>query len=161
MAKVDDTLRGMTGYLLKRAYMVLHEDATRVLAEEGLRVRSFSALCMVVDRPDLTQSQLAAAMGIERSGMVVIIDELESRELIRRDPVPGDRRSYALRATLKGTRLAQKLAGRLRAEEGRRLTPDQRAALQQALQPLLNSGAELPWGETDVQTKLVTTPRSA
>ena len=37
--------------------------------------------------------------------MVVIVDELENAELITRNRVEGDRRSYALRATLKGRNL--------------------------------------------------------
>jgi DNA-binding MarR family transcriptional regulator len=41
-------------------------------------------------------------MDIERPNLVIIIDELEERELITRERVPTDRRSYALHPTQSG-----------------------------------------------------------
>ncbi|SMX30640.1 MarR family winged helix-turn-helix transcriptional regulator [Actibacterium lipolyticum] len=105
----DTTLRGFIGYTMKRAYMVVRNDMHRVLAEHDLRVTTFSALCIIAENSDLTQTQLAGALKIERSSVVVVVDELEGRELISRNRVEGDRRTYALRITLKGRRLFERI----------------------------------------------------
>lgn len=101
----DEELRQFIGYSMKRVYLHVHEDLEKVLTPLGLRTRTFSALAVIIENPDITQTQLSQSLGIERSGAVVLVDELESAELISRGRVPGDRRSYALRATLAGRRL--------------------------------------------------------
>ncbi|MGG7565083.1 MarR family winged helix-turn-helix transcriptional regulator [Rhodovulum sp. DZ06] len=117
----DAALRGFTGYALKRAYMAIQSDFTATLAPFELRIATFSALMLIIDRPDMTQSQLAAALSIERSGVVLMIDELEGRDLITRNKVPTDRRTYALRATLAGLRLGEQAMAACRAHEARML----------------------------------------
>lgn len=101
----QSNLRQFVGYEMKLAYMLIHEDMLRILKPTGLRIVTFSALGIVVENPDMSQTQLAQALQIERSGVVVIVDELENADLITRNRVEGDRRSYALRATLKGRNL--------------------------------------------------------
>lgn len=116
---LDASLRSTAGYNLKRVYLLIREAVLEVLAPYGLKPPSFSALVVVCDNPDLTQSRLAEALHIKRSGMVVIVDELEQAGLISRNPVPGDRRSYALRATLKGMRMRDRAtAAVIEAESG-------------------------------------------
>ncbi len=128
----DEALRDLIGYNLKRAYMAMREDFVATLEEFDLRVTTFSALVLIVDRPDMTQTQLAEALSIERSGVVLIVDELEGRELINRNRVEGDRRTYALRATLSGIRFREKVMAAAKAHEDhmlKKLNKKQRAAL--------------------------------
>ena len=101
----DATLRGLVGYNMKRAFMVIGADLARTLEPFELRMLTFTALTLVADNPGLSQSQLAEAMQVERPNLVVIVDELETRGLITRDRVPTDRRTYALRITAEGARL--------------------------------------------------------
>ena len=93
---------------------------------------SFSTLSLIVDNPDIIQSRLAEALSMERSNLVLVIDELEQRELVTRGKVRGDRRAYALRATLKGRRLRDRALRAIAAHEDRLLadySPDERARL--------------------------------
>lgn len=113
----DETLQRFVGYHLKRAFNVVQSDLTETLKPFELRMLTYSALVLIVDNPGLSQSQLADAMDIERPNLVVIIDELEQRELIMRDRVPTDRRAYALRATLKGQRLFKRTVKAVAAHE--------------------------------------------
>ena len=113
----DSTLRGFVGYHMKRAFNVVQNDLTRTLKPFDLRMLTYTALVMIVDNPGLRQSQLADAMDIERPNLVVIIDELERRELIVRDRVPTDRRAYALKATLAGRQLYDKAIAAVSAHE--------------------------------------------
>ena len=129
---LDRGLRGLVGYNMKRAVHILQADAARVLDEFGLRITTFSALSVICDTPDVTQSQLAAALNMERSNTVVIIDTLEQADLIGRHRVPTDRRSYALRATLAGIKRREAASVALYAHEDRLLadlTPQERAQL--------------------------------
>jgi len=101
----DETLRGLVGYDLKRAFLIIQADLTRTLEPYGLRMLTFTALTLIADNPGLNQSQLAGAMAIERPNLVTIVDELERRHLVTRDKVPTDRRVYALNLTEAGARL--------------------------------------------------------
>lgn len=100
-------LGSFIGYGLKRAYLNFQSDFIESVAHLGLRPGQFAALSIIIDNPDISQSRLARALEIERSGVVLIVDELEGRDLISRNKVPGDRRSYALRATPAGEALRE------------------------------------------------------
>lgn len=95
-------LEGLVGYNLKRAYMIVQADFRAALGADGLSPRAFSALALVVAHPDITQSDLARLLGVERSGLVAIVDELEGRGYIARASVPGDRRVQALVPSARG-----------------------------------------------------------
>ena len=127
-----DGLEGFIGYNLKRAYVLVHKDFRRALGAGGLSTRAFSALSLVVTYPNISQSGLARMLGIERSGLVALIDDLEGKELLQRVRVPGDRRSYALIATAKGQ--AEYKAAHAKVVEHERIffsdmTPDEQATL--------------------------------
>lgn len=129
---LDRHLRDYAGYNIKRASNIMQSNAAKALDHYGLRITTFSALCVIVDNPDVTQSQLAAALNMERSNTVLIIDSLEEINLIGRFRVPTDRRSYALRATLAGIKRRDAAARALaKAEEERlvNLSPEERAQL--------------------------------
>ena len=104
---LDDTagvsvLEEFVGYNLKRAYVIVQEDFRAALGPDGLAPRVFSALSLVVQFPGITQSELARKLGIERSGLVAMVDELEGSGYLKRETVPGDRRVQALVPTRDG-----------------------------------------------------------
>lgn len=95
----------MIGYALRRAQLAVFDEAIRVFAELDLRPTQYSVLALVGHRPGLKQSDVAAALGIQRANFVTLLDGLEQRGLARRSPTPHDRRSYALHLTVDGERL--------------------------------------------------------
>lgn len=132
MSDPDRTLRRFAGYSMKRAFNVIQTDVNEALASLGLRMVTFSALSVIVDNPGLRQSQLADILSIERPNLVLIIDDLESRDLIMRQRASDDRRAYALQATLAGRRLhdrALKAVGGHEARVMAGLTEQERLAL--------------------------------
>lgn len=132
----DATLRGFAGYHMKRAFNVVQADLAATLKPFELRMITYSALVLIVDNPGLRQSQLADAMDIERPNLVVIIDELERRDLILREKVPTDRRAYALMPTLAGRQLCARAVAAVRDHEKRllaNLSDDETAAMIRAL----------------------------
>ena len=78
MARAEDSasdisqtgLIGLVGYNLKRAYMRMHADFRDTLGQQGFTQRTFSVLSMVCENPEISQSEIARALGIERSGTV-------------------------------------------------------------------------------------------
>ena len=112
-------LEGLIGYNLKRAYVIVRTDFRETLGEDGLSARVFSALSLAVRYPNITQSELARRMGIERSGLVAIVDELEGRDYLKRAAVPGDRRVQALLPTEAGRQAYSEAIKAVRAHEDR------------------------------------------
>ena len=137
-------LLGLVGYNMKRAYMRIHADFTVALEEIGLRQRTFSVLSLVVQNAGISQSDVARTLGIERSGTVVIVDELEDRGLISRDKVPGDRRAYALTPSDEGRALYARAMERIAAHEASLLagfSADERRTLLEFLTRIHDLGA--------------------
>lgn len=130
------SLEVLTGYLMKRAFNVIHADLVVTLEAFGLRTITFSALVMVVDNPGITQTQLAQGLCIERSNLVVVVDELETNDLIARNPMPSDRRAYALTATPAGQLLRDRVLAAVHRHEAQVLailTPEEQAVLNRLL----------------------------
>ena len=115
-------LDALIGYNLKRAYMIVQSDFRAALGTDGLAPRVFSVLSLVVQTPNITQSELARTLGIERSGLVAIVDDLEERGYVSRAAVPGDRRVQALIARPLGRRAYTDAVRKVRAHEKRLLS---------------------------------------
>jgi len=141
----DETLQRFLGYHLKRGFNVVQADLTKTLKPFNLRMLTYSALVLIADNPGLSQSQLADAMDIERPNLVVIVDELEQRELISRERVPTDRRAYALRVTLKGQQLFERTVDAVSRHEEvlfEGIDTETRALIVSALQHVQQRGAK-------------------
>lgn len=135
-------LTDFTGYLIKRSWVTIQRDLRELLLAFDLSQRSMSVLAVVIANPDINQSDVATALSIERSGMVVIVDELEGLDLIRREPALTDRRAYALRATLKGKHLQDKVKAAIIVHEDRvfaNISKEERYSLHQILSKLVGN----------------------
>lgn len=113
----ESDIEGLLGYNLKRAYMIVRDDFRKQVEQSVLSPRSFSVLTLIVESSGLTQSAVARQLGIERSGLVAIIDDLEAHGLAERRAVPGDRRAQALMATDAGYDLHAQILARVHAHE--------------------------------------------
>lgn len=118
-ADTGHTLDSLIGYNLKRAYMIVQADFRQALGDDGLTPRIFSVLSLVVEAPGITQSELSKMLSIERSGLVAIVDQLESAGYLERIAVPGDRRVQALSPTTKGKAMHASVLKKVRAHETR------------------------------------------
>lgn len=96
-------LAGRLGYLLKHARERLGELTAEVLAPFGLTGRQLAVLIAVDDRVPLSQREVARRLGVDRTTMVGLIDELEDKGLVQRRPDPADRRRNVVALTADGT----------------------------------------------------------
>ena len=98
-------------------------------------------LTVIERNPGLTQSQVAAALGIKRTNFVGMLDELERRVLAERRQTARDKRSHALYLTAEGANLMRKLKPVLKAHESRmiaRVGEDGRDRLVALLQEIVD-----------------------
>lgn len=104
----DLDLSGLTcvvGYTLRRAQMAVFEDFIRRFARFDLKPAQYSVLLVIGDNPGRKQSEIAAALGIQRPNFVAMLDELERRGLAERTRSATDRRSHAVVLTEAGRRM--------------------------------------------------------
>ncbi|HEX3508085.1 MAG TPA: MarR family transcriptional regulator [Candidatus Dormibacteraeota bacterium] len=107
---IPSSLRNRDGALLVIAARSGQELAGRRLAPMGLTVRLCGVLNLLAEGP-VTQQALGDQLGIDRTTVVEVIDELEEQGVVVRRRKSGDRRAYALHLTPKG-RTVQKRAAR-------------------------------------------------
>jgi DNA-binding MarR family transcriptional regulator len=134
--KRPEIARGMLptllGYHLRRAQVTVFESFARAMAGIDVTPGQFGVLQVIAANPGLSQTGLANAIGIDRSTMVAVIDKLETRGFVVRDPSPTDRRSYALRLSDAGAAALSDMEERVRAHEraiAHDLTADERRTL--------------------------------
>lgn len=103
--RVGDRSPFALGLMLRRA----HARAAAVMSEAvrpfGLELRHFSMLIILVDRGPTTQRDLVTEMGWDKAGVMRVVDDLESRGLVVRKPVPGDRRVRLVEITARGRKV--------------------------------------------------------
>jgi DNA-binding MarR family transcriptional regulator len=87
------------GYLLKHAHLRFFELSTAALAPLGVNGREVAVLRAVDDPLPLAQGEIARRMGVDRTTMVALIDELQGKGLVRRRQDPDDRRKNVVELT--------------------------------------------------------------
>jgi DNA-binding MarR family transcriptional regulator len=98
------------GYHLRRTQVAIFRHFSRtVAAQEDITPGLFGMLQVIAVNPGLGQSRLAEAMEVDRSAIVKVVDQLEKRGLIVREPSPSDRRSYRLRLTGEGRKALRRM----------------------------------------------------
>lgn len=112
-------LPSLVGYHLRRAQIAVFNDFVKTMSGLQITPGQFGVLTLIGANPGLTQSALARAVGIERSTMVAVIDNLESRGLVERRPSPVDRRSYSIVLSDAGVELLAQLKPMVAAHEDR------------------------------------------
>jgi DNA-binding MarR family transcriptional regulator len=93
------------GYLLKHAQLRLAELAEPLYGPLGVTGRQLALLTLFGDGPARSQQDGAARLGVDRTTMVALVDELEAKGLVRREVAPGDRRKRLVRLTGEGERV--------------------------------------------------------
>jgi DNA-binding MarR family transcriptional regulator len=99
LSELPVEIRGSIGFLLHRAAGFATRSVSEQLAPMGLEVKHFGLLCTLHEHGPKPQGWLGDHLGIDRSTMVQLVDELERRGLVERQRNPADRRSYAVTVT--------------------------------------------------------------
>jgi len=124
-------LSGLLGYHLRLAHERVFREFAQVMRGSAITAGRLGMLELIDANAGLSQSALARGVGLNRSSLVPVIDELEARGLVARSQ-GSDRRSHGLILTATGRRFIGRLRQRVRVHEqriARALTPVERAQL--------------------------------
>ena len=90
------------GYLLKHAQMRHAELTAAAMRPHGITGRQCAVLIAIDDQEPQSQQEVARRLGLDRTTMVALIDELEAKGLVGRSPAPDDRRKNVVALTAHG-----------------------------------------------------------
>jgi MarR family transcriptional regulator, transcriptional regulator for hemolysin len=122
-------------WLLSRASHGLTTEFTAALEDLGISPRAHSVLFTAMTG-ELTQTEIARMVGLDKTTMVVTVDELEAAGLAERRPSASDRRARVIVVTDAGVRRvleAEEVLDRVREDVLSVLEPDERLVFLKAL----------------------------
>lgn len=90
---------------LAQLSFVVQRELTEVAAAHDLSLTQLRLLGIVVDRT-VAMAELATYLGLDRSSVTGLVERAERRDLVRREPRPGDGRGVQVRISAAGRRLA-------------------------------------------------------
>lgn len=90
------------GYLLKHAQLRHAELNAAAMRPLGITGRQCAVLIAIDDHEPQSQQDVARRLDVDRTTMVALIDELESKALASRIPAPDDRRKNVVVLTARG-----------------------------------------------------------
>lgn len=131
MGAQPEPLAANLGWLLAQASHALKTELTAALEGLGVSPRAHHVLATAM-RGEYTQTELAATVGLDKTTMVVTLDELEAAGLAARRPSATDRRARIVAVTKAGerkVRQAEEIAARIQADVLDTLPAGERRAL--------------------------------
>ena len=99
---------------LARALIAREEPVVRA---HDLSMWGYVVLTALAEQPVRTQAALAQAINADRSRIISVLDELQERALIDRQPDETDRRVHLLSRTPAGDRLRRSVEAGIRRQE--------------------------------------------
>jgi MarR family transcriptional regulator for hemolysin len=133
-------------WLLSQTAHALHTEMTAALEELNVSPRAHCVLSTAMGG-EFTQSDIAQAVGLDKTTMVVTVDELEAAGLAERRPSKTDRRARVIGVTKAGERKVaegERLIEQTQAEVLESLPAGERKALVDALNRLVQNRLATP-----------------
>jgi MarR family transcriptional regulator for hemolysin len=93
-------------WLLARASALLNAESTAALRELGITPRQHYVL-VTAHAGEHTQTDLARTVGLDKTTLMVTLDELERTGLAERRPLPSDRRARLVAVTPAGEQVLE------------------------------------------------------
>lgn len=100
----------------------LTEAERPILDRHGLTMWAYVVLLGLDERPVHTQAALAKAIRADKTRIIPVLDDLQQRGLILREPDPADRRVNLIRLTPDGASLRDHTQRDIQEQEQRLLT---------------------------------------
>lgn len=108
-AELPRELAASPAFLLKKAGFRAKERLGNAFEPEGLGMVHHAVLTLLDEEPSETQAMIADAIGLDRSHLVGVLDELEEKGLVERRRDPDDRRRQMVSLTAKGEQALSRL----------------------------------------------------
>ena len=137
---VEARLQHVIGYQLAQAAIVTDEVFAQQVGEPlALRRVEYTLLMLVSENPGCTPARLTRALKVTAANVSMLIDRVQARGWVRREPHSTDRRSHHLHLTPKAAKLVAEATRRLVEGEAAamaRLSGGERAILAELLHKL-------------------------
>ncbi len=124
------------GAQLARATRRMVELEQPLLDRHGVTMWEYVALLRLRVAPAQTQLELAQAIRYDKTRLITLLDGLQQRGLITREPAPEDRRARIVKLSRKGRAHVDAVQRDIHRMEDELLTPAQRRALRGLLDRL-------------------------
>lgn len=137
---LPDELLPYLGFVLSKATYSLHERVNAELAALRLDFRQVGFLALLYLQGAQSQIELGRKLRIDRTTVVGVVDDLESKGYLQRQPNPNDRRAHRLVLTPLGRgaiEQAQRIVLRTQEEFLSPLRPEERETLMALLRRLI------------------------
>lgn len=110
-------LETVAGFLLNQLAQRIREQTEQALAPLGIRARQVGILLVLRDEGPRSQQALGAALSMDRTTTMQLIDALERQGVVVRQPDAADRRAYLVALTADGRRMVRTIEREVRAVE--------------------------------------------
>ena len=107
-----------------------------LLDKHGLTMWEYAVLLRLRAAPAQTQLELAQAVNYDKTRLIALLDGLEQRGLVAREPAATDRRARTVKLTRAGRTTVTATQRDIHQMEDRLLMPGARSALQRVLDEL-------------------------
>ena len=138
----EECLGANLSWLLSQAHYGLASQVHDAFAPLGISGRTYHVLTAALTG-DYSQTELAELVGLDKTTMVVTMDELERKGLAERRPSEHDRRARVIAVTAAGekkVREARRVIDKIQAELLETLPARQRDAFLRGLGELVRNG---------------------
>lgn len=136
----------MPGHLIRRCQQISVAIFLEECGDYQLRSVEYAVLVAVEDLPGLDQITLSGLVAVDRSSIVRIVEGLEKRGLLTREPRPADRRTRCLKLTEAGKALLEDVGPAVERVQRRLLAPlnsGERKQFKQMLEKITNTNNQL------------------
>jgi MarR family transcriptional regulator, organic hydroperoxide resistance regulator len=116
MGALLDDRRDLAAMLVPLARALVAREEP-VLHTHGISMWGYIVLTALAEQPVRTQAALAQAINADKSRIIGVLDDLQQRGLIRRQPDNADRRVHLLSLTPPGDRLRRSVEAAIRGSE--------------------------------------------
>ena len=96
-------------FLIAKTRNILKNEMEKELKPYGISYAQRVILIRLCEKDGLTQKELAQDTYFEQSNMTLMLDKLELKGLINREPKENDRRAYLVKITPEGMKLKDSL----------------------------------------------------
>jgi DNA-binding MarR family transcriptional regulator len=114
--------RRVPAYLIRRLQMISNAIVAEEFEDEDMPVSQWAVLTIVENHPEIDQSRLAEVVSIDKTNTGRLVDQLEAKGLVERQPNDSDRRVWMLRCTPLGHKTRKRLRPRSLATQERLLS---------------------------------------
>ncbi len=120
---VPTSLSHSAGFLLNRSARIIRERVEEALHPLGLSAQAYGLMRLIEAGGPTTQQSLCARNKIDRTTMVQLLDQLEERQLVLRQPSSTDRRANLIFLTPRGRKTLSRATRLVKKEQEKFLAP--------------------------------------